>query len=744
MATIRTSIQIQDRLSQPMRAMHNAVSMMVNQMEAMHSASGNMMNTSSIELARRELSRAAESMNRIEQEVQGAATAQQRFTNNIRDGTSALGELLGKILAVVGAYLSLRSIQDVVRLSDEMSNIDARLNLVIESMPKIDDVSANLNINTSGLTEVEQLQKQIFDAAQRSFAPYAQTANLVGKIGMNAKDAFNNTSEVVVFAELLNKQFGIAGTNAEGVSSATLQLTQALGSGVLRGEELNSVFEAAPNIIHTIAEYLDEPIGRIREMAADGKLTADVVKNAMFSAADGINEKFNSMPLTFQQIWTEFKNNALWAFKGVLQQINNTFNSDRFAAFRESAGQSLNTVATLASHALNMIASVGAFVYDNWSFIAPVVGGATGALVAYGAALVIAKAATMLAVFWTGLQTLALGLYTATSWASVTATLAATGAVWGLNAALYANPIFWIVIAIILLIGVLYLAVAAVNYFAGTSISATGIIAGAFATAGAFIANVLMGILEIAFGVIEALWNKWIAFANFFGNVLNDPVASIIHLFGDLGDNVLGVIEKIASAIDFVFGSNLANAVAGWRSELAGLVNWAADEYGNGQYEVLYEKLDMDSVMSDLGLNLNRFEYSSAWDTGYNWGADLFNGSKDNSNQGQDMQKLMDEAMKGAMGGGGLGDKLDKANRNGGSTAGNTAKMAKTMEGAGEDLKYMRDLAEREFINRFTTAKITVDMTNHNTIDSELDLDGIVNHLGEKLEETLDSVAAGV
>ncbi|MEG0258701.1 MAG: tape measure protein, partial [Lysinibacillus sp.] len=300
MATIRTSIQIQDRLSQPMRAMHNAVSMMVNQMEAMHSASGNMMNTSSIELARRELSRAAESMNRIEQEVQGAATAQQRFTNNIRDGTSALGELLGKILAVVGAYLSLRSIQDVVRLSDEMSNIDARLNLVIESMPKIDDVSANLNINTSGLTEVEQLQKQIFDAAQRSFAPYAQTANLVGKIGMNAKDAFNNTSEVVVFAELLNKQFGIAGTNAEGVSSATLQLTQALGSGVLRGEELNSVFEAAPNIIHTIAEYLDEPIGRIREMAADGKLTADVVKNAMFSAADGINEKFNSMPLTFQ------------------------------------------------------------------------------------------------------------------------------------------------------------------------------------------------------------------------------------------------------------------------------------------------------------------------------------------------------------------------------------------------------------------------------------------------------------
>ncbi|MEG0258700.1 MAG: hypothetical protein RR651_02410 [Lysinibacillus sp.] len=391
-----------------------------------------------------------------------------------------------------------------------------------------------------------------------------------------------------------------------------------------------------------------------------------------------------------------------------------------------------------------MIASVGAFVYDNWSFIAPVVGGATGALVAYGAALVIAKAATMLAVFWTGLQTLALGLYTATSWASVTATLAATGAVWGLNAALYANPIFWIVIAIILLIGVLYLAVAAVNYFAGTSISATGIIAGAFATAGAFIANVLMGILEIAFGVIEALWNKWIAFANFFGNVLNDPVASIIHLFGDLGDNVLGVIEKIASAIDFVFGSNLANAVAGWRSELAGLVNWAADEYGNGQYEVLYEKLDMDSVMSDLGLNLNRFEYSSAWDTGYNWGADLFNGSKDNSNQGQDMQKLMDEAMKGAMGGGGLGDKLDKANRNGGSTAGNTAKMAKTMEGAGEDLKYMRDLAEREFINRFTTAKITVDMTNHNTIDSELDLDGIVNHLGEKLEETLDSVAAGV
>ncbi|AVK85264.1 hypothetical protein C3943_17885 [Lysinibacillus sp. B2A1] len=375
MATIRTAIQIQDRLTQPMKAMHNAVSMMVNQMEAMNAASGHMMDTSSIEIARRELARAADQFNRIENEVRDADNAQQGFTNHIRDGTNAADKLLGKIMGIVAAYLTLQSISDVVKLSDEMTNIDARLNLAVESMPKVDPINTNIEFDASGLTEVQQLQQQIFDAAQRSYAPYTQTADLVGKLSMNAKDAFGNTAEVVAFAELLNKQFGIAGTNAEGVASATLQLTQALGSGVLRGEELNSVFESAPTIIQNIADHLGVSIGAIRKMAADGELTASVVKNAMFAAADDINGKFNSMPLTFEQIWTAFKNEALWAFKDVLQSINNIFNSDRFAAFRESAGQSLQLVATLASYALNTIASVGAFIYDNWSFIAPVVGG---------------------------------------------------------------------------------------------------------------------------------------------------------------------------------------------------------------------------------------------------------------------------------------------------------------------------------------------------------------------------------
>lgn len=758
MATIRTSIQIQDRLSQPMRAMHNAVTLMVNQMEALHHASNGVIDTSTIELARRELGRVAEEFNRIDREIHEADNSQQRFTNHIRDGTHAASGLLDKILGIVAAYLTLRSIGDIVKLSDEMTNIDARLNLVVEGMPKLDPLSTKLNIDTSGLTEVQQLQQQIFDAAQRSFAPYTQTADLVGKLGMNAKDAFSNTNELVLFAELLNKQFGIAGTNAEGVTAATLQLTQALGSGVLRGEELNSVFESAPNIIHTIADYLDQPIGKIREMAKDGVLTADVVKNAMFAAANDINNKFNSMPLTFEQIWTEFQNKALWAFRGVLKQINEIFNSDRFAAFRESAGQSMQAIADMASKALGVIVAVGAFVYDNWSLIAPVIGTATAALGLYATALIAVKVAKIATTFWTGLQILAMGLLTATTWANVTATTAATAAAWGLNAALAANPVFIIIMAIVILIGVLYLAVAAVNHFAGTSISATGIVAGAFMVLVAFIYN------RIAF-----MWNIFASIAEFFVNVWQHPMYSVKKLFYNLASNVLDQALAMSSGWDsFATGfvnamiSAVNGAIKAWNWFVGLLPDAIASEIGLSKGTEFSYRTSITSDLNNIKGSLKEWvgeapadyweapkmqmkSLGEAWDTGYNWGNNLFSGDKEKEKgtSADELQRLIDEAMKNAMGTEGLGDKLDKTNRNGGSTAGNTAKMAKSLEGADEELKYLRELAEREAINRYTTAEIKVDMKNENHINSDMDIDGVIDRFGEKMEETAEAIAEG-
>lgn len=214
-----------------------------------------------------------------------------------------------------------------------------------------------------GLQTTDELQSMIMKSANRSRAAYQTTADAVSKMGIMAKDAFSNNDELIKFTELINKQFTIAGTSAAGIDAAMLQLTQAMSSGVLRGEELNSVFEQAPTIIQTIADYLDVPIGKIRDMAADGQITSTIVKNAMLASADEINAKFEAMPMTFAQVWTIAKNIALEAFTPVIQAIG----------------------------------SGAQWIYDNWSTIAPIFWGLASAALAYAVALGIQTAATWIA-----------------------------------------------------------------------------------------------------------------------------------------------------------------------------------------------------------------------------------------------------------------------------------------------------------------------------------------------------------
>ncbi|WP_107950969.1 tape measure protein [Lysinibacillus parviboronicapiens] len=746
MATIRTAIQIQDRLSQPMRAMHNAVSMMVNQMEAMNAASGHMMDTSSIETARRELARAADQFNRIENEIQDADNAQQRFTNHIRDGTNAAKGLLGKVMGIVAAYLTLQSIGDVVKLSDEITNIDARLNLAVESMPKVEPISTKIEVDTSGLTEVQQLQQQIFDAAQRSYAPYTQTADLVGKLSMNAKDAFGNTTEVVAFAELLNKQFGIAGTNAEGVASATLQLTQALGSGVLRGEELNSVFESAPTIIQNIADHLGVSIGQIRKMAADGELTASVVKNAMFAAADDINKKFNDMPVTWSQVWTNFKNEALWAFQDVLKNINGIFNSDRFKEFSASAKQSLYLVASVVEQVLTTMTTVGAFVYDNWSFIAPVVGGVTAALIINAAAWAWTNREIAINAFMTATAAIRNLWYVATTVLSTLATYGFTAAMAALSIAIAANPIGWLIGAIVVLISLFYLGVAAVNEFAGTSYSATGMIAGAFMVLGTVIYN-----------VIAYIWNMWASYIEFFVNAKQHGIYAVKRLFGNLANNAIDMATSMIGSFDSA-ATNLANVFISGANMAIRAINWVIDALNKipgidiGKISEREVRTSVVADYSNLKKGINAWvgdtpegyweapkmemkSLSDAWSTGKNWGSDLFNNKSKIANADA-ISKAINDALA-------LGDKLDKGNDAGKKTADNTKKAADGIKMLNEDLKYLRDIAEREAINRYTTAEIKVDARSENYINNEMDIDGVISLWGEKMEEAIEIVAEG-
>ena len=712
MATIRTAIQITDGMSPAFKSMNTAMNIVLNSFEALQRSSHNAIDTNSIQTARQELARAETSFNQVESEIRQAGQAQQQFNNDMRSGQSVASGLQGsimKIAAAIGTYIGLTK---TLNFADELTQTKARLDLM-----------------NDGLQTSAQLQNMIFASAQRSRGAYIDTAQVVSKLGILASQSFSGSKEIVAFAEQMNKQFVIGGASLQESTSAMYQLTQAMASGRLQGDEFRTIMESAPLLAQAIAKFTGKSMGELRQMSADGEITADIIKNAMFAAADETNAKFAKLPITFGQVWTNIKNKAIVAFDPILTKISQITNNKDFQQLVDNVVGGLVIVATVAAGLFGIIAGISSFFTDNWSIIEPIVWGLATAFLAYNAIALVTN--TILAI-----QGIVAAVAAAGRMMEAGATFAATAAQYGLNAALYACPLTWIILLIIALIVIFYAVVAAVNHFAGTSVSATGIIMGAFATAGAFIANLFMGLLQLVFGIVEYWYNLFASFANFFGNLFNDPISAIINLFADLADNVLGVLEKIASAMDFIFGSNMADTVKGWRADLQVMAEVAVKQYGNGTYKDRVSELDINGVLDDLGISMDRFKYSDAWKTGYSAG--------ENIESKMDFGKLLGGASN-SLDAYELGNNLDGIYNGVGDTAGNTAKMADSMDASEESLKYLRDLAEQEVINRFTTAEISVNLGGiTNNVNSEIDLDGVVTYIEEKLYETMEIAAEGV
>ena len=709
MATIRTAIALYDGVTSPLRNMQKAMGIVLNSFESMQRASSNAVDVSAIQEAREELARAETAFDSIEQNIRDANDQQQRFNRSIRDGSSAADGLWQKMKGIAATVGGMIGLKQALGTSDQLTQTNARLN---NALIKFDDGGS-----------IEELEAKVMASAQRSRAYYMDTAAAVAKLGTNARDAFTNMDEVIAFSELVNKSFVIGGAGAQEQSAAMLQLTQAMASGVLRGEELNSIFETAPGIIQSIAKYLDVPIGQIRTMASEGQITADIVKNAMFEAAGDIERTFSNMPKTWGQIWTGMKNKALSIFAPILTKINELANSELVAKLTDGIVNGLAAIATVANMILDLMINVASVVVDNWSWLSPIILGVAAALgVYYGAQL----AANTVGLISKGVHIAMAGakmIQLAATGALTAATAAETAAQYGLNAALYACPLVWIIILIIALVALFYAAVAAVNKFAGTSVSATGIICGAFMAALAFIGNIFIALWNVAAEVFVLIYNLVATVANFIGNVFNDPVGAVCRLFFDLADTVLGVLQALASAIDAIFGSNLAGAVQGWRDSLGG---WVDETFGKGT-EVM-------AKMSADDLKLDRFEYGAAFDLGYNFGEGI-----DSKVSG-----LFDGSAMDSMGAFDIGNTLDGIYGNTGDTAGNTAAMSDALDITEEDLSYLRDIAEREAINRFTTAEIHVEQHNENHISKDADLDGIMDAWANDFAEKLDVSEEGV
>lgn len=657
------------------------------------------------------------SLGTAERTIRDNINAQNNFNHSVTQGTVAASGLESMIRRYGAAILSFAGVKKVLNLSDTLVQTNARIAMM-----------------AGGVEHVGAVQDQVFAAAQRARGNYQEMLDMVGKFGMRAKAAFGNTNETIKFAENLNKMYAIAGANQMEVASATLQLTQALGSGVLRGQELNAVFNAAPNVIQTVADYMGVNIGKIRELAAEGKVTAEIVKNALLGATADIDEKFSQMPTTFGQVMNSIGNQALMAFQPVLAQISDITKSDRFQSMVTGIVNGLASVASVATQVFDALATGAAAVVDNLSVIEPLVLGMATAFGVYTAAVVAHNVAQGINI---GLQTahaIAIAVKTKSTIADVAATYNLTVAQWALNSAFLACPLTWIVVGIIAVISIFFALIAVINKVTGDSISGIGLITGTLSFGLAVIKNTILAAIELIFTLVETIVNPLVAIANFVENLFNDPIAAVIHLFADMADAVLGIIEGLASAIDMVFGSSLASHVAGWRESLSSVADEWANKLGNGTYEAAAGTFDLDAMMAEIGMDLRRTDYGDAWDAGYDWGASLFaeeSGALFGAGSNSGMQYIND----------GL---LMQGNYNTAAIADSTRDITDSLEISNEELKYMKDMAERDYINRFTTAEVKIDVGGiSNTVNEAQDLDGMVDYLIHDLLEKQAMSAAG-
>lgn len=646
--------------------------------------------------------RLSHTVSNTERYIRDNVDEQGRFNQEINEGISNADNLMNTIKGAVAAYVSVQSIGNALNLSDELTQTTARLNMM-----------------NDGVQSTDELVNMVYASAENARGSFQEMADVVARFGNNAGDAFGSTAEVVAFAELVQKQMTIAGASTSEAANAMLQLSQGLGSGVLRGDELNSIFEQAPNLIRNIANYLGVSIGEIREMASEGELTADVVKSAIFAATDEINANFEAMPMTWGQIWQSMQNTAIMAFQPVLQRLNTMANSDAFQGFVDQAINAMATVAEIVLNIFDLVAAVGGFIAENWSIISPIVYGVVGALALYAAYLGITKAAELASAAGKVIMCVAAYAHAAATGAEVAATTAATAAQYGLNTALLACPITWIIILIIALIAVFYAVIAAVNKFAGTSISATGIIAGLFATLGAHILNTL----------VVPVWNGLASLANFFGNVFNNPIGAVKVLFYDMCLTVIGYIANLAHAIE-----DLLNKIPGVTVDItSGLDNFYA-----GLEQAQQAVKDETGWVEYVG-KMDYIDYGNAFESGYAAGEGIESAVENFSFSdifgGTDIPNPDDYAY--ALDNSGVGSGI-------GDIAGNTGSIADSMAITEEEMKYLRDIAEQEAINRYTTAEITINQTNNNNVNKDVDLDGFVSGLTDAVNEAVDIITEGV
>lgn len=685
MATLKSAIQLYDGMSPALRSMNKTLGIVLSTFESLKNASGNAIDTATIQAAREEYAKTEAILSGVEDDIRKADAQQNNLNQSIKSGSNAadgLGSIFGKITSAIGSMIG---VQKVLDLSDELTQTTARLNMM-----------------NDGQQTTAELQQMIFESAQRSRGSYQETADAVAKMGIMAQGAFNSNEELVAFSEQLNKQFAIAGTSQEGISAAMLQLTQAMGSGVLRGEELNSVFEQAPNIIQTIADYMGVGIGEIRSLAQEGQISATVVKNALLAASDETNAKFESMPMTIGQVWQSIKNEALMAFQPILMKINEVVNSDAFQNFVASIINLIKRIAEIALEVFNVIVVVINWVCENWAILEPII-------LSVVAAILLWKAAQI-----------------------------------ALNIAMNASPLMIIVTVITAIIGaIIWLS----NKVGGLSVLwnyAWAAIQVGFLYAKAVI---LSGFYYMLYGLLWAgdkLMYAWEEIKIFAYKIWN----SIANFFTQLGADILSGLQTVVNGAISLVNTLIkgVNGALGWLGVNIGLIEEVT--FGDNAQKRAEEKaMEREAALQDYvneiaaerearqdTLSAVQDKAASAWSDNVGKASEVWQNAVNFEAEQKAKEQNESEAE----------SILKEVESNTNTTAEDTGAISESLDMTEEDLEYLRDIAEREAINRFTTAQITIEQTNNNTIGSDMDIDGVMEKWNQDFTEVLETAAEGV
>lgn len=690
MAEINASINLLNGMTQPLMSVIGTVNTMISTLNKVNNTNINI-DTSVLKASQSILNNASADLLRyqeqIENKINSNTVAQENFNNSLRSASTASDNLFKKIKRVAAAYLGIQTVKAGINLSDTMTQNTARLNLM-----------------NDGNQSTEELQKMIYQSAQSSRGNFLDVSQVVSKLGILAPNAFKSNQEAILFSELMAKSFKIGGASQQEQSAGMYQLTQALASGRLQGDEFRSIMENAPILAQAISKSLGVSIGTLREMSSEGKITSDVIKNAMFSASQEINSQFESIPMTFTDVITRVKNAAIQGFQPIAKQINGIVNSDRVKQFVNMSVVLIGKLTSVLSSSIELIAGMGAAIYDNWSLIAPVLGTVVAGITAYNIALGVIAVKTAIVKGATLAYNLALIAQNTLHGVNNTALITSTAAQWGLNAAMLACPITWIVAGIMLTVGALYLGVAAFNKFTGATISATGIITGAIYGIGAHIYN-----------MIATSVNMFISFTEFLANIFTHPVVAIKRLFINMGLSIINIIKSTMSIVDKIIDTGISDKLSDIESNL----------------KVKLEATTVEGYRDFKTATDGRLDYMKLKDTGeavtkgYKTGENLSNSLSLTSNLG------LNRGM------------MDQTNSYLSQISGNTAKTNTSLDLTKEELKYMRDLAEQEVINRYTTASMKVEVSNNNNISNSLDIDEVAGMLTNKLVESAATVAEG-